>query len=215
MDIQGDCIIGWTAPDGREIGIIGQTDGTAFVEVVGNGELKYLGRLPFMSDYSIWRDIKVIGHHVYIGTEASGHGLQIFDLNKVTAITDLPHTFHQFDDLTKWYDGFGSSHNLVANEETNMLYIVGTYYIELPGCEGGLYMLNVSDPANPVSYGCVGKDGYVHDAQCVVYHGPDIQYTGHEICFGYNEDTLTMYVSPFIFSSPHAEFVVQLVCSRC
>jgi hypothetical protein len=32
---------------------------------------------------SVWRDIKVIGDHAYIGSEAPGHGLQIFDLNKV------------------------------------------------------------------------------------------------------------------------------------
>ena len=34
--------------------------------------------------------------------------------------------------------------------------------------------------------------GYTHDAQCVIYHGPDGRYTGHEICFAYNENTLTI-----------------------
>jgi choice-of-anchor B domain-containing protein len=36
-------------------------------------------------------------------------------------------------------------------------------------------------------------DGYVHDAQCLIYRGPDKQYEGREICYGYNEDTLTIY----------------------
>ena len=39
---------------------------------------------------------------------------------------------------------------------------------------------------------CFGDDGYVHDVECVVYHGPDTRYQGHEICFGYNEDSLTL-----------------------
>ena len=31
-----------------------------------------------------------------------------------------------------------------------------------------------------------------HDAQCIIYAGPDTAYTGREICFAYNEDTLTI-----------------------
>ncbi|EGD86906.2 hypothetical protein H113_05473 [Trichophyton rubrum MR1459] len=33
----------------------------------------------------------------------------------------------------------------------------------------------------------------IHPAQCVIYTGPDQQYKGKEICFGYNEDSLTIY----------------------
>lgn len=69
-----------------------------------------------------------------------------------------------------------------------MVYAVGTKL-----CNGGLYMVDVSDPANPIDKGCSADDGYVHDAQCVVYRGPDKAYRGKEICFGYNEDTLTIY----------------------
>ena len=34
-------------------------------------------------------------------------------------------------------------------------------------------MIDVSDPTNPQFSGCYGGDGYTHDAQCVIYHGPD------------------------------------------
>jgi choice-of-anchor B domain-containing protein len=51
-------------------------------------------------------------------------------------------------------------------------------------------MVNVSNPANPTSLGCLSAGGYVHDAQCVIYSGPDTRYTGREICFNFNEDTL-------------------------
>lgn len=30
-------------------------------------------------------------------------------------------------------------------------------------------------------------------AQCLVYRGPDVKYQGRDICYGYNEDTLTIY----------------------
>ena len=75
--------LGWTSADGREFAIVGQTDGTAFVEVKDDGSLEYVGRLPTQTDSSVWRDMKVIKDHVYIGSEAEGHGLQVFDLTKV------------------------------------------------------------------------------------------------------------------------------------
>lgn len=52
-------------------------------------------------------------------------------------------------------------------------------------------MVDVSNPASPASPGCASQDGYVHDAQCVVYSGPDLQYLGREICFNYNENTVS------------------------
>lgn len=76
-----------------------------------------------------------------------------------------------------------------------MIYAVGTSR-NLP-CQGGLFMVDVSNPANPVSPGCVSQDGYVHDAQCVVYNGPDAQYVGREICFNYNEDTVSVLSLPY------------------
>jgi hypothetical protein len=56
------------------------------VEIVSDGALKYLGRLPTQTVPSSWRDMKVINGFVYIGSEAPGHGLQIFDMRKVNHI---------------------------------------------------------------------------------------------------------------------------------
>ncbi|OBT63250.1 hypothetical protein VE03_07784 [Pseudogymnoascus sp. 23342-1-I1] len=186
---EGNDIWGWTSDDGREFAAVGQTDGTAFVEVTTDGQIKYLGRLPTQTQDSIWRDMKVIDGYVYIGSEAAGHGLQIFDLRKLLTVTK-PTVFDIKKDLTAWFQGFGSSHNIVSHEETNMIYAVGT--ARSSSCKGGLFMVDVSDPANPTSPGCASEDGYVHDAQCVIYKGPDTQYNGKEVCFNYNEDTLTI-----------------------
>ncbi|KAH8433784.1 uncharacterized protein LDX57_011418 [Aspergillus melleus] len=188
---EGNDVWGWESADGREFGIVGQTDGVAFIEVLDDGSIEYVGRLPTQTDASVWRDMKVIKNHVYIGSEAEGHGLQIFDLTKLLDTnSSSPTSFSIDDDLTAWYDGFGSSHNIVAHEEKEVIYAVGT--ARRLECAGGLWIVDVSDPANPVSPGCANEDGYVHDAQCVVYTGPDSKYNGQEICFNYNEDTLTI-----------------------
>lgn len=54
-------------------------------------------------------------------------------------------------------------------------------------------MLDVSTPSSPKYLGCAASDGYIHDAQCVIYQGPTTAYKGKEVCFGFNEDTLTIY----------------------
>lgn len=40
--------------------------------------------------------------------------------------------------------------------------------------------------------GVYAGDGYTHDAECLIYDGPQIIYKGKEICFAYNENTLTI-----------------------
>ncbi|KAH7376674.1 hypothetical protein B0T11DRAFT_304022 [Plectosphaerella cucumerina] len=186
----GNDVWGWVG-GGREFGLVGQSDGTAFVEVLEDGSLQYIGRLNTQTVASSWRDIKVIGNFAYIGSEAPDHGLQIFDLRKLLSVDPAnPVTFSNRNDLTAHFTGFGSSHNIVANEETNTVFAVGT--ATHLSCRGGLWMIDVSNPARPQDAGCVNQDGYVHDAQCVIYNGPMRQYHGKEICFNYNEDTLTI-----------------------
>jgi len=46
-----------------------------------------------------------------------------------------------------------------------------------------------SSPTNPTYAGCFDGHGYVHDTQCIVYDGPDADYTGREICFNSNATT--------------------------
>ena len=36
---------------------------------------------------------------------------------------------------------------------------------------------------------CYDGAEYVHDAQCVLYNGPDARYQGNEICFMFTPDT--------------------------
>ncbi|KLU85450.1 hypothetical protein MAPG_04474 [Magnaporthiopsis poae ATCC 64411] len=94
------------------------SDGTAFVEVKPDGSLVYIGRLPTQTVASTWRDINVIGNHAYIGSEAVNHGLQIFDLCNLESVDPKSPVTPSLSSLTAHFTGFGSSHNIVANEAT-------------------------------------------------------------------------------------------------
>jgi hypothetical protein len=79
-----------------------------------------------------WRDAKVIGNYVYIVSEARNHGLQVFDLTRLRGLTSVQ-TFQP--DATE--KGFGNAHNIVANEETNFVYVVGATQTTYPNvCKG-------------------------------------------------------------------------------
>lgn len=56
-------------------------------------------------------------------------------------------------------------------------------------CGTGLHMVDINDPTNPTYAGCFDEHGYIHDTQCIVYDGPDTDYTGREICFNSNATT--------------------------
>jgi choice-of-anchor B domain-containing protein len=54
-------------------------------------------------------------------------------------------------------------------------------------------IFDVSEPLVPVPVGIMADDGYTHDSLCRTYKGPDKDYKGNEICFNFNEDTVTIY----------------------
>ncbi len=112
--------------------------------------------------------------------------MQVYDLTQLRGMVPEESQVRKLT-VTAMYDQFGSSHNMVINEETGFAYAVGS-----GTCRGGLHIVDIRDPKNPEYAGCFGDDGYVHDAQCVVYRGPDERYNGREICFCYNENTLTI-----------------------
>merc|ERR1719412_3099477 len=140
--------------------------------------------MPTATRSSTWRDIKVYNNRAYVVSEASSHGMQVFDLTRLRGRTSTPSTPDQPDYRMT---NFGQSHNIVINEETGRAFVVGARSL----CSGGLVIIDISNP-EPVFEGCFSADGYTHDAECVIYRGPDAAYQGKEICFNYNEDTLTI-----------------------
>ncbi|MEE9492564.1 MAG: choice-of-anchor B family protein [Gammaproteobacteria bacterium] len=184
-NIRGADIWGWTdALDNKEYALVSRTDGTAFVDITDPYNPVYLGSLATHTGITAWRDVKVYADHAYIVSDNNGsHGLQIFDLTNLRTITNPPIAFTE----TAHYSGFTKAHNIAINEMTGFAYIVGanTY-------SGGLHFLDLSNPASPTLAGGYAGDGYTHDTQVVTYQGPDVFYTGNEIAFSANEDTLTV-----------------------
>jgi choice-of-anchor B domain-containing protein len=180
----GNDIWGWTDPEtGREYALVGRSTGTSFVDITSPEQPRYLGNLPTQTVESLWRDIEVYASHAFIVSEAPNHGMQVFDLRQLRQVGAQPVTFA----ATAHYAGFGSAHTLAIDAGAGFAYAAGTRT-----CAGGPHAVNVQDPGRPRLAGCYGVDGYTHDAQCIVYDGPDRAHAGREICLNSNEDTLTI-----------------------
>ena len=198
-------IWGWTDPQtGAEYALVGGLNGTVFVDVSTPTAPRVLGRMLSTNETSsTWRDIKVYRDHAFVGSEAIGHGIQIFDLTRLRGLSADASRLFQPDAR---YGGVGRSHNVVMNEETGFLYAVGAVSVgvDLPSaCNAkGFHAINVQTPTEPTFAGCFNdvasetgprSPGYTHDAQCVVYRGPDAEHDGKEICFAANEDVVSIF----------------------
>jgi choice-of-anchor B domain-containing protein len=166
----------------RDIAVVGLDNGTAFVDVSKPGCPVQLGRLPSTSSRSPTRDVKTLGDYALVVAEINNHGMQIFDMRTLPAEASTAMLT-----VTSTYRGTSSEaitngHDIVVNSATNFVYIVGAR-----SCGGGLHMVDFKDPTQPKFVGC-GNNYYVHDAECIVYSGPDQTYKGREICVTYNGD---------------------------
>jgi len=168
---------GWTdSQTGKEYALMGVDNGTAIVDISIPTAPLYLGKIPTATENSSWRDIKVYDDHVFIVSEAPGHGMQVFDLKQLRGL-DSKQNFT----ADHVYTGFGQAHNIAINEESGYAYIAGSR-------GKGIYAFNISNPLSPTNELEAPNFGYSHDAQIVYYKGPDERYAGKEIYVGSNED---------------------------
>lgn len=173
---------GWTDPaTGIEYAMVGARDGVAFVDISNPIAPRYLGKLPTHAMRSSWRDLKVYQDHLFVVADRNpAHGMQVFDLAQLRTLTTTAAattTAIVFSE-TAHYAAFSDAHNLAINEASGYAYAVGG-----ETCNSGLHMINIQDVNAPVGVGCYSEDGYIHDTQCVIYHGPDPAYQGRELCF--------------------------------
>ncbi|WP_338732535.1 choice-of-anchor B family protein [Mangrovimonas cancribranchiae] len=184
---EGNDCWGWTDPiTGKEYGLICSTQGTAFVDISNPTQPQLIGKLASANpgnNGNIWRDVKVYNNHAFIVSEATGHGMQVFDLTRLRNITQA----QDFTADTHFTD-FGSAHNIVINEDSGYAYIVGTS--RSGTYAGGPLFINIQNPLSPISEG--GLHDYAHDAQVITYNGPDNDYLGQEILIGSNEDEIVI-----------------------
>ena len=186
VNLAGNDSWGWTDPDtGKEYALVGLNSHTAFVDISNPSMPILVGALPTATLNSIWRDIKVYQNHAFIVSEASGHGMQVFDLTRLRDI--IPPEIFTAD--THFTD-FGSAHNIVINEASGYAYVVGAN--RSGPFSGGALFINIQNPTMPISEGGFGDGGYSHDAQVINYDGPDVDYIGKEILVGSNENEIVI-----------------------
>jgi choice-of-anchor B domain-containing protein len=157
-------IWGYASQDGSEYALMGVTGGTSIIDVTDPEnpvEVDFVPG-PLAPPYE-WRDIKVHSHYAYVGTEGSGpgSGMQVIDLSYLPDSASLVNTF----DST-----FSSSHNLFIAD--GYAYVVGT------SGGGGMHILNLNDPANPVETGYFTGSGYIHDVY--VWNDTVVTCTGNQ-----------------------------------
>ena len=169
---------GWEDPqDGKEYAIVGLENGTAFIDISVPTAPIYLGKLPTATGSATARDIKTYNNFAFVVSDNNGnHGMQVFDLTRLRNVTNPPVTFTE----DAHYTNFANAHNLAINEETGFAYALRTDTFG-----GGIHFIDIQDPLNPTSAG--GFSGvFTHDAQIIIYDGPDTTYVGREILFSYN-----------------------------
>ena len=183
---QGNDSWGWTDPSTqKEYVLMGLDNGTGFVDISDPVNPILLGKLSTATESSIWRDIKVYKNYAYVVSEATDHGIQVFDLTRLRGV-EAPQSFTA-DQILRTVP---TAHNIVINPESGFAYLVGTSRNNV--FNGGVYFLDLN---NTESYRFVrgyGRGGYSHDAQVVNYYGPDMEYTGKEIFLGSNESKLVI-----------------------
>ncbi len=172
-------IWGWTdSSDGSEYAIVARQAGTSFFNITDPTDPIHVGNLPTHTSDSIWRDVKVYQDHAFIVSDNNGpHGMQVFDLTLLRG-----QTANQVWSETAHYDGFRNAHNISINEDTGFAYLSGSN-------QGGLYMVDIRNPTNPRQGRRFGGP-YTHDAQVVIYNGPDTEHVGREISFQSSVSTL-------------------------
>lgn len=208
LQVKGNSVVndiwGWTDPvTKREYALVGTGQFVAFVDVTDPINPVYNGKLPGHESEvpSIWRDMKVYNNHMYVVVDQRNNGMQVFDLRQLRDFDGIPMDFR----ATAHYDGITSAHNLAINEESGFAYITGyslsrSVHGAKDTCGGrGLHIVDIRSPSSPTYAGCFAdhttgnwNDGYTHDAQCVIYRGPDEKYQGREICIGSNESHISI-----------------------
>ena len=177
-------IWGWTDPvTDKEIALVGLSNGVGFVDVTTAESPVYLGKLTSATGgNNSWRTFRTDGDFLFVGSEADGHGVQVFDLKRLRGVT-VPQAFTHDARYTR----VSNVHTLVAN--AGFLYLAGSTSsggASNPVCtSGGLHVVDVRNPLQPTYAGCYTGDGYTHEAQCLTYSGPDADYAGKEMCFAY------------------------------
>lgn len=155
LDVAGrsySALWGYVAPDAREYAILGCNTGTAFIDITDSANIV---EVDFVSGVqSGWREMKTYSHYAFIVSEGTNSKLQIVDLQYLPDSVSLVRTW-----------GYGSyDHTHSIQQYGHYLYLNGGNVTTGGGSSGGVAVIDVSDPLNPVKKG-QWSTRYVHDCR--------------------------------------------------
>ena len=162
--------------NGKEYALVGNQTGTSIVDVTDPTMPVVVKHITALN--SLWREIKVYRHYAYITTEASGQGLQIVDLTKLSLPVpdvDVKNFVGPDGDLV----AINSIHSLHIDTLKGFLYAFGgNTTIKVSGVNtavSGAVVLDIgTDPWNP-HYAGKYSANYIHDGFAI----NDTLYGGH------------------------------------
>ena len=139
-------IWGYVDQNGTEYALLGTQHGTSIINLSNPSSPVQSAFIPGPS--STWRDIKVHSHYAYIVTEGTGtgNGLQIVDLSQ------LPNSATLVNTITTW---FSRAHNIFI--DNGYAFVIGT------NGGGGMHILDLANPVNPVRTAYYTQSNYIHD----------------------------------------------------
>jgi choice-of-anchor B domain-containing protein len=176
-------IWGWKDPvSGHEYALMGSSKGVMIVDITDTTKPVYLGNLLKPDGQFVWQDLEVYKDHAFVVCDLAPCGMQIFDLTRLRGVTTKQ---DWTPDLV--YPVTAITHSIDINPETGFAFLNGPYVV------GPTHIVDITTPKIPKPAGVISDDGYTHDSFCRNYRGPDTRYTGKEICFNFNEDTITIY----------------------
>ncbi|HYN22221.1 MAG TPA: choice-of-anchor B family protein [Thermoanaerobaculia bacterium] len=167
-------VLGWTdEASGRELAVVSLRTRISFVEVTDPENPEVIGDLrgDALGSMAIYRD------HLYAVLGVADAKLEIFDLSHVLSAPDPPVRF--VADAS--YD-LRLSGRLSINEETGFAYVVSGGGPFTPGLMVALDLNDDLEAPEEVFAWNLGPAP--RSLECVLYHGADSRFAGHEICFG-------------------------------
>lgn len=175
---------GWVDPETKdEFAIVGGARGVFFFNVTDPAKPVALGSVPIKAPAGLWLEIEILNDHAYWVCDLVPCGLNVFDLTRLTGPEAALPVWRPDVHLP-----LGTFHSIDSNPKTNHIFLNG------PGLVVGTPVIfDVSIPLAPRPVGAMADDGYTHDSLCRNYRGTDKDHKGDEICFNFNEDSVTIY----------------------
>jgi choice-of-anchor B domain-containing protein len=161
---------GYVSPSGKEYGIIGLSNGTAFVDVTNPSAATTVAHIT--GPTSLWRCVKVYGAYCYAGSEGGG-GVQVMDMTNIDGTNPSAPRVVLSTTITTGGNSI-NTHTLAIDTASGYLYRAG-------GGSNGIRVYDVkTNPANPTFVG-QWNNVYVHECQVVTYTSG--VYAGKQIAF--------------------------------